>query len=108
MTPNPSQPRSQEQSIRARKHQLFESDEHPDLAGGPRRPFKECLKTTPANPLSPAIKGLLWVVGSLVILLLAAALVTSSHKKPRPAKPVAGLGDEAGRAFGGLQASSRA
>ncbi len=87
MPPNPPQSRSQEQSIRARKHSLYGSDDHPNL--GPGLPFRECLRTTPATPLSTVVKALLWVVGTLVILLLAAALVASGHKKPRPAKPVA-------------------
>ncbi len=88
MAPNTPQPRSQEQSIRARKHSLYEDDDLPGL-DGPRRSFRECLRTTPAAPLPTLVKALLWVVGILVILLLAAALVASGHKKPKPAKPAA-------------------
>ena len=86
--------RTQEQSIKARKHQLFEVDEPLDVATGPRRSFQECLRTTPADPLSPALKAVLWVVGSLVVLLLIAALVTGGQKKPRPG-PVSTVGPPA-------------
>jgi hypothetical protein len=88
MAPEPHQ-RTQEQSIKARKHELFEADE-PDGSTGPRRSFQECLRTTPADPLSTLLKALLWTVGTIVILLLIAALVTSGTKKPRP-KPMRGF-----------------
>ena len=88
MAPDSPQQRTQEQSIKARKHQLFEVDE--PLDSGPRRPFRDCLRETPADPLSTPLKALLWTVGTVVILLLIAALVTGGHKKPRP-KPVSGF-----------------
>jgi len=72
--------RTQEQSIKARKHQLFEDD---FVESGPRQSFQECLRTTPADPLSTPLKALLWVVGTVVVLLLVAALLTSG-KKPKP------------------------
>jgi len=75
-------PRTQEQSIKARKHQLFESDEHDQF--GPRRSFAECLRETPAAPMPLAIKALLWVVGSLVVLILLLAFAKVGTKKPRP------------------------
>ena len=81
--------RTQEQSIKARKHELYEADE-PDGSTGPRLSFQECLRTTPADPLSPLLKALLWTVGTVVILLLIAALATSGAKKPRP-KRVSGF-----------------
>ncbi|WP_435016371.1 hypothetical protein TA3x_003937 [Tundrisphaera sp. TA3] len=84
MSPDPHAPRTQEQSIKARKHQLFEDDDV--VSSGPSLPFPELLKVTPAEPLSPAIKALLWVVGSLVVLMLLAALLTSGgRKKPKKA-----------------------
>jgi hypothetical protein len=82
--------RTQEQSIKARKHQLFEVDEPLDGQLGPRRSFQECLRTTPADPLSTPLKALLWTIGTIVILLLIAALATGGAKKPRP-KPVSNL-----------------
>jgi hypothetical protein len=87
MAPDPQ--RTQEQSIKARKHQLFEADE-PDPATGPRRSFQECLRTTPADPLSTLLKALLWIIGTIVILLLIVALVTGGPRKPKP-KRVTGL-----------------
>ena len=86
--PNPPPNRTQEQSIKARKHDLFERDHGPAVAGsGSRRTFRELLRETPAQPLTPAIKAVLWAVGVVVILLLVAALATGG-KKPRP-KPTA-------------------
>jgi hypothetical protein len=83
MAPDPPNQRTQEQSIKARKHQLFEADE-PLESTGPRRSFQDCLRQTPADPLSPLLKALLWTLGTIVILLLLAALVTSGNKKPKP------------------------
>ena len=82
MAPDPPQQRTQEQSIKARKHQLFEADE--PLDAGPRRSFRECLRTTPATPLSPPLKALLWTTGTIVVLLLIVALATGGNKKPKP------------------------
>ena len=58
---------------------------------GPRRSFQDCLRETPADPLSTPVKGLLWTVGTVVILLLVAALATGGNRKPRP-RPVGALG----------------
>ncbi len=69
--------RTQEQSIKARKHQLFEDEDFGTVSSGPRLSFPELLRVTPADPLSPALKALLWVVGTVVVLLLLAALLTS-------------------------------
>jgi hypothetical protein len=88
MAPDSPHQRTQEQSIKARKHQLFEDDE--PLDAGPRRSFRECLRETPAEPLSTPVKALLWTLGVIVVLLLVAALLTASHKKPKP-KPVTAL-----------------
>ena len=85
MAPESPQPRTQEQSIKARKHQLFEADT--PLDDGPRRSFRECLRTTPADPLSPPLKALLWTLGTIVVLLLIVALATGGHKKPKPRSP---------------------
>ena len=75
--------RTQEQSIKARKHQLFETDEdHPHAEA--RRSFAQCLRDTPAAPLTPPLKMGLWAVGVLVILLLLVALFQSVNRKPRP------------------------
>ena len=82
---------TQEQSIKARKHQLFGADDD-QAQSGPRQSFAELLRITPADPLSPLTKGILWVVGSLVILLLLAAFTTvGTRTRPRP-KPAATVG----------------
>lgn len=69
--------REQELSIRERKQLLFESDAPATARADttPRRPFAEYLRTTPAEPLSPLAKGVLYGVGGLVLLLLVAALL---------------------------------
>ena len=87
MALDPPDQRTQEQSIKARKHQLFEVDERPTLATGPRRSFQDCLRQTPAEPLSTPLKALLWTVGTIVILLLALALATGGQKKPKSMSP---------------------
>ncbi len=82
MAPEPQ--RTQEQSIKARKRDLFDADTPSVDESGPRRSFQDCLKATPADPLSALVKAALWVVGTVVILLLVAALATGGKKKPRP------------------------
>jgi hypothetical protein len=74
---------TQEQSIKARKHQLFEVDAPVEVGSG--RPFKEFVRTTPAAPLSGLIKAALWTAGVVVVLVLAAALFKTFHHPPRPA-----------------------
>lgn len=68
----PQAPREQEQSIKARKREIFEEEQ--DF--GPRKPFAEYLAMTEATPLTAAQKAMLWGVGTLVVLLLVAALLT--------------------------------
>jgi hypothetical protein len=89
MAPDPHH-RTQEQSIKARKHQLFE-DEDLASASGPSLPFPELLRVTPAEPLSPAIKALLWVVGTLVVLMLLAALLNAGGGRKAPKTPAASV-----------------
>ncbi len=79
---------TQEQSIKARKHQLFEPDA--PLAVGSGRRFKEFLRTTPAAPLSGLTRAALWVAGVVVALVLVAALFKTFHNPPRVAPRPAG------------------
>jgi hypothetical protein len=56
--------------------ELFSEDAPPAseaLTGGGKS-FAECLRTTPARPLSGAEKGMLTAAGVVVALLLAASL----------------------------------
>jgi hypothetical protein len=62
---------TQEQSIKARKTELFE-EESRDGEGGPVRPFRAYLETTPAAPLSLGVRASLWSTGVLVALLFVA------------------------------------
>jgi len=77
-------PREQEQSIKARKREIFEEQHDSD---SPRRPFSAYLAETPPAPLSSAQKAGLVAVGALVVLLLLAALLTmpGPRSQPRPA-----------------------
>jgi hypothetical protein len=80
----PSSGRSPEQSLKSRKSTLFDEDEPASAASAPRRSFQDCLRQTPAAPLSTGLKATLWVVGGIVVVLLIAALATSGGKRPRP------------------------
>jgi hypothetical protein len=81
----------QEISIRRREHELFRSHAE-ELPEGPTRTFAEYLRDTPAPPLSPGVKAVLWILASVVALLFAAALWRSINrtnarapKNPEPA-----------------------
>jgi hypothetical protein len=82
---------TQEQSIKARKNELFEEEAPVFLNSS--RPFRDFLRETPAEPLSGAAKAMLWVAGVIVAVLLVAALSKSFHSSskagPRPVKKVA-------------------
>ena len=80
----PEDRRTQEQSIKDRKKQLY--DDGPPVEGGSARPFKEFLRETPAAPLSGGVKAALWAVGVVVVLLLLAALLKGAGGSKRPAK----------------------
>ena len=78
---------TQEQSIKARKHQIFD-DVVPAVSSGSSKPFKEFLRETPAAPLSGGMKAALWAVGAVVALLLVAALMKGmggAKGGPKPA-----------------------
>jgi hypothetical protein len=73
-------PREQEQSIKARKREIFEEEHH---AGGPRRPFAEYLAETPPMMLSTVVRTALGAVFVLVVLLLLAAIFTIPSPRGR-------------------------
>ena len=77
-----------EPPMKPKTHRLFEEDEPAGSLAGPRRSFQECLRTTPADPLSPGLKAALWAVGTVVVLLLIAALATGGARKPKPGPTV--------------------
>lgn len=62
----------QDESIKARKTQLFEVREHVEVVT--LQPFKEYVRLTPPAPLSQGVKAGLWAAGVVVVLLLLAAL----------------------------------
>lgn len=86
---------NQDQSIKARKVQLFDDGKSEEVIEV-RRPFSYYVNRTPAAPLSPATKASLVAAGVLVVLLLLAALFIGPHHRPRrrlsvltPSRPLA-------------------
>lgn len=75
--PNPkaANRESDEQSIKARKSQIFEPQAAP-TADGTTRPFAAYLKHTPPAPLPAGTKAALAGLGALIALLLLAGLLT--------------------------------
>jgi hypothetical protein len=70
----------QEISIKEREHELYvRSPADPNAK--PVKPFEVYLRETPAEPLSPATKAILAIVGIVVGLLFVAALwrATTHH-----------------------------
>jgi hypothetical protein len=83
----------QEQSIKARAHELYVESLRPETPKSVK-PFPVVLRETPAVPLSAPTKTLLWIVGIIVVLMFLAALwrVSSRHglrHQTRAAAPTA-------------------
>ena len=72
----------QEISIREREEQLFFEPDEPRTAS-PVKPFPVYLRETPADPISPGVKAILWIVGVAVFLLLCVALWRTTHRPSR-------------------------
>lgn len=77
---------------------LFEEDA-PRFSGDSSDPasqsFEDYLRSTPAAPLSTAMRALLWSTGVIVFALLFATLLHVSHARRRPANPPASDVDSA-------------
>jgi hypothetical protein len=70
--PSGEAPEQQDQSIKARKFQLFERQQ---LGGaGALRPFADYVRQTPPAPMATPIKASLWALAVLVALLFLAAM----------------------------------
>jgi hypothetical protein len=55
---------------------LFEKDEWPHAGAPPaRKPLRFYLRSTPADPLSPGVKLVLWAAGFVVAALLVLVLL---------------------------------
>ena len=75
----------QELSIWEREQELFvELQETPT---GAVKPFPIYLRETPANPMSPAVKVILWIVGIAVVLLFCVALWRTQRPSRLAASP---------------------
>jgi hypothetical protein len=76
-----AQREKQEQSIKARKSELFVEEEI--VESGPRKRLRDYVKETPAAPLSKNVKLMLWGSAAPVVLLFVVALLARrSHFKP--------------------------
>jgi len=69
----------QEQSIKARAHELYVEPERP-ASVKPVKPLPAYLRETPAVPLSTSAKVVLSIVGIVVALLFLAAIWRVSHR----------------------------
>lgn len=101
---------AQDRSIKARKSQLFEAEEAP--VGPTTKPFKAYLRTTPPAQLSPVVRGVLWTVAGVVVLVFLIAMIHTRGKKSRRrnhAPPPAAAAPQAARlpAFSWPVSSSR-
>jgi hypothetical protein len=84
----PEAPREQEQSIKARKKELFDPESH--AAEGPLRPFAEYVRVTQASPFSGTVNLVLWGLLALVALLFLASLVTAPASRGKVLAPHSG------------------
>lgn len=81
-------PETQEQSIKARKSQLFDAEETVQV--GPRlvrRPFSVLLRETHAAPLSVGVKAILWALTIVVLALLLLTLTSVRGAKSKTGTP---------------------
>jgi hypothetical protein len=77
-----AQREKQEQSIKARKNELFVEEE---VQAGPQKRLRDYVKETPAAPLSKNVKLTLWGSAAPVVLLFVIAILVprrSNFKKP--------------------------
>jgi len=77
-----TQRETQEQSIKARKHELFVEEKLDN--DGPKKRFREYVRETPAAPMSRNVKLILWGSAAPVVVLFIASLFSkgSSAKPP--------------------------
>lgn len=95
--------RDQDQSIKARKRLLYDEEEGDATPVAPideTKPFADYLRTTPAAPMSAAIKALLGAVGLVVALLLLAAVLRMGRKSPARPRVDARRPGATGKLFG--------
>jgi hypothetical protein len=77
----------QEHSIKSRAHEVFVKQKR-ETPSQPTKPFPVYLRETPAFPMSPTVKAMLWFAGIIVgILFLAAVLKLSLRFGPKRQGP---------------------
>jgi hypothetical protein len=73
----------QERSIKSRAHEVFVKQER-EIISRPTKPFPVYLRETPAFPMSPTVKAMLWFAAIIVgLLFLAAVLKLSMRYGPK-------------------------
>ncbi len=77
-------PEDQESSIKTRANEVFSEEQE----SSPIKAFGEYLQNTPATPLSPELKALLWVVALVVLLLFIGAILRIQRGGRRPRAPI--------------------
>jgi hypothetical protein len=77
----------QETSIKERERALYHDHGQPETDRPPLKPFPVYLRETPAMPLSPGVKLLLWAVGIIVVILFVAALWRAQNPRARRPQP---------------------
>lgn len=77
----PEAPREQEQSIKARKREIFEDEQQ---SGPATKGFSAYLAEIPPTPLSKGQKAALGGLFALVLLLLLIALLTRPAPRSHP------------------------
>jgi hypothetical protein len=80
----------EERSIQAREHELYVKP-LPEEFVKPVKPFPVYLRETPAEPLSPTTKAILWMTGIVVAMLFFASLWKLA--RPRSGKAQAEIGN---------------
>lgn len=90
MATKPRAPIDGDPSIKARKQQLFESEE--PAPTGSSKPFAEFLRETPADPMPAWLKAALWAAGAVVALMLVLALMRVGRPRTPKPRPQADLG----------------
>jgi hypothetical protein len=95
----------QERSIKDREQELFVEEREEPPPRPPVKPFAIYLRETPADPIVPEVKVILWVVGVVVLVVFVAALwrmQRGSRTRPRASPKPAAVSFQSGRPYPGV------
>ncbi|HEV3162910.1 MAG TPA: hypothetical protein VGZ22_02635, partial [Isosphaeraceae bacterium] len=90
MAPEKSAPETQEQSIKSRKHQLYDAEPAPLAAdtGKKIKTVEDYLRETPAARLSSGMKAGLWASAAVVALLFVGVLLLGDRRPKQVYAPL--------------------